>query len=170
MSKPSAGGRRPDRGGFTLIEIIIAVAIVAILAGAVTPLVFRDDAVVPTGGEWLPAAAEDYIASDGDGLAVTAPSVRVPWDAQERGFYQGTHHCKLITLAAMQRWTSATVGGETVAPEEFPSLLARLQQATKEVEVEVLTRSTLWDRWQLFSLFALAICVEWYLRKRWGLV
>jgi hypothetical protein len=68
------------------------------------PLVFRDDAVVPTGGEWLPAAAEDYIASDGDGLAVTAPSVRVPWDAQERGFYQGTHHCKLITLAAMQRW------------------------------------------------------------------
>ena len=34
--------RRADRSGFTLIEIIIAVAIVAILAGAVTPLAFRE--------------------------------------------------------------------------------------------------------------------------------
>jgi len=33
---------RPDRSGFTLIEIIIAVAIVAILAGAVTPLAFKE--------------------------------------------------------------------------------------------------------------------------------
>ena len=30
------------RGGFTLIEIIIAVAIVAVLAGAITPLAFRE--------------------------------------------------------------------------------------------------------------------------------
>lgn len=34
--------RRPGRGGFTLIEIIIAVAIVAIMAGALTPLVFKE--------------------------------------------------------------------------------------------------------------------------------
>lgn len=34
--------RRPDRGGFTLIEIIIAVAIVAILAGTITPLAFKE--------------------------------------------------------------------------------------------------------------------------------
>ncbi len=33
--------RKPDRGGFTLIEIIIAVAIVAILAGTLTPLAFK---------------------------------------------------------------------------------------------------------------------------------
>ncbi len=32
---------KPNRGGFTLIEIIIAVAIVAILAGTVTPLAFK---------------------------------------------------------------------------------------------------------------------------------
>jgi len=37
--------RRPrsvDRAGFTLIEIIVAVAIVAVLAGAITPMVFRE--------------------------------------------------------------------------------------------------------------------------------
>jgi general secretion pathway protein G len=31
-----------DRRGFTLIEVIVAVAIVAVLAGAITPLVFRE--------------------------------------------------------------------------------------------------------------------------------
>ncbi len=31
-----------DRSGFTLIEIVIAVAIVAILAGSVAPLAFRE--------------------------------------------------------------------------------------------------------------------------------
>ncbi len=31
-----------DRGGFTLVEIIIAVAIVAILAGTITPLAFKE--------------------------------------------------------------------------------------------------------------------------------
>ena len=34
------GGRRLDRRGFTLIEIVIAVAIVAIFAAAISPMVF----------------------------------------------------------------------------------------------------------------------------------
>jgi general secretion pathway protein G len=34
--------RRPDRQGFTLIEIIIAVAIVAILAGTIAPMAFKE--------------------------------------------------------------------------------------------------------------------------------
>ena len=33
---------RPDRDGFTLIEIVVAVAIIAILAGTVAPLAFRE--------------------------------------------------------------------------------------------------------------------------------
>ena len=33
--------RTPDRSGFTLIEIVIAVAIVAIFAAAISPMVFR---------------------------------------------------------------------------------------------------------------------------------
>jgi len=41
-TSPRAAATGSGRGGFTLIEIIIAVAIVAILAGTVTPLAFRE--------------------------------------------------------------------------------------------------------------------------------
>jgi len=73
-------------------------------------LVFANDTVVPTGGEWLPALAETYIRPGDDQayLQVSAPSVQVPWDANERGFFQGTHHCKLISLASLQRWLRQT--------------------------------------------------------------
>jgi hypothetical protein len=67
-------------------------------------LFFSDDYVAQSGAEWLPSKVGDYISSDSNGLTVTAPSVQVPWDSEARSFYQGTHHCKLITLATMQRW------------------------------------------------------------------
>ncbi len=41
MSKPGTRKISHDRGGFTLIEIVIAVAIMAILAGAIAPVAFR---------------------------------------------------------------------------------------------------------------------------------
>lgn len=72
------------------------------------PLEFSDDYLTPTGGEWLPAVIDDFIEPvNGDaaqGLEIRAPAVRVPWDSQQRQFFQGTQHCKLITMAAMQRW------------------------------------------------------------------
>ncbi|MGI9329582.1 MAG: hypothetical protein ACR2QB_02615 [Gammaproteobacteria bacterium] len=73
-------------------------------------LLFSDDTIVATGGEWLPAVAEDYMepGADGRSLQVSAPSVQVPWDATVREFFQGTHHCKLITLATMERWLRQT--------------------------------------------------------------
>ncbi len=73
-------------------------------------LSFTNDTVVTTGGEWLPARAESYISAGADQayLQVSAPSVQVPWDSVEGGFFQGTHHCKLISLASMQRWLRQT--------------------------------------------------------------
>jgi len=65
---------------------------------------FGPDAVLPSGGEWLPADAADFVRSDAAGIEVRAPSVRVPWDPVERDFFQGTHHCKLVTLASLERW------------------------------------------------------------------
>jgi hypothetical protein len=67
-------------------------------------LAFGDDAILSSGGEWLPVTMDAFIDSSGNDVVVRAPSVRVPWNPSERNFYQGTQHCKLITLAAMERW------------------------------------------------------------------
>lgn len=40
--RPRAGAPANRRGGFTLVEIIVAVAIVAIMAAAITPLAYRE--------------------------------------------------------------------------------------------------------------------------------
>ena len=67
-------------------------------------LEFGDDVIVPTGGEWLPITMDAFVKNAGDRVVVSAPSVRVPWDHDERNFFQGTQHCKLLTLAAIDRW------------------------------------------------------------------
>jgi hypothetical protein len=68
---------------------------------------FADDAILATGGEWLPVTMDAFINVDAaNNVSVRAPSVRVPWHPTERNFYQGTQHCKLISLAAMHRWVT----------------------------------------------------------------
>jgi hypothetical protein len=73
------------------------------------------DTVLPTGGEWLPASVDDYVtALPGGGQRVSAPAVVVPWDDRQRGFFQGTHHCKLLTLATVERWVKSAAAGSDV--------------------------------------------------------
>jgi len=70
-------------------------------------LLFANDVIIASGAEWLPVTMDSYISVDAaNDVTVSAPSVRVPWNADERNFYQGTQHCKLISLAAMQRWVT----------------------------------------------------------------
>jgi hypothetical protein len=77
--------------------------------GAGRQLQFADDSITGTGGEWLPITLDKFITTTTDNdLVIRSPSVRVPWNAEEQNFFQGTQHCKLITLAAMTRWM--TVG------------------------------------------------------------
>jgi hypothetical protein len=84
---------------------------------------FIDDYAAEAGGEWLPSVINDFmeIKTDDTGteyLEVQAPSVQVPWDPVDRDWYKGTHHCKLITLAATQRWIADIAF--TDADEMFP--------------------------------------------------
>jgi hypothetical protein len=68
---------------------------------------FGADDVLASGGEWLPVSMDPYVeVADNNDLLVRAPSVRVPWNATEKNFFQGVQHCKLISLAAMQRWVT----------------------------------------------------------------
>lgn len=72
-------------------------------------LVFIEDYAAPAGGAWLASTMSDYIGwsdsgSAGPRLIVQAPSVQVEWPGEGGDWFQGTHHCKLITLAAMTRW------------------------------------------------------------------
>lgn len=66
-----------------------------------------DDVILGSGGEWLPVTLDDYVQPAANNtVAVRAPSVRVPWNPAEQNFFQGVQHCKLISLAAMQRWVT----------------------------------------------------------------
>jgi hypothetical protein len=83
------------------------------------PLQFADDYRAVAGGEWLPSVVSDFIKPVGDpdapdAIQIQAPSVQVPWPGPAGDWFQGTHHCKLITLAAMKRWmTVGSLRGDT---------------------------------------------------------
>lgn len=69
----------------------------------------------------------------------------------------------LESLAAMTE-------GKSLAPEQFPSLLAEIKKGTKNLEVETQAKETLWDKWPVLAVFVGLLALEWVLRKRWGLV
>ncbi len=61
-------------------------------------------------------------------------------------------------------------GGEVIEPERLPKWLAELIKKTDYLDVKQETKKTLWDCWSFFFAVVLLLTVEWYLRKRWGLV
>ena len=52
----------------------------------------------------------------------------------------------------------------------IPRLLREIQEKPLAMIVEQQTKLTPWDTWPFFLLFLTVISVEWYLRKKWGLV
>lgn len=62
-------------------------------------------------------------------------------------------------------------GGLSMPPEQLASHLTHLlEQGLSHVEITKLTRVTLWDNWGLLVAFVGLMSVEWFLRKRRGLV
>jgi len=70
------------------------------------------------------------------------------------------------TLSAL----AAAGGGEMLAPEQLPDLLERLLKESVRLEVREETRQTYWDSWPLFLAVVSLLSIEWYFRKRWGMV
>lgn len=73
-------------------------------------------------------------------------------------------------LLAQMAATTSAFGGRALAPEELPDLLAQLAAAPAETSEDVVARITHWDTWPFFLLMVALLGVEWWLRKRWGLV
>jgi len=72
-------------------------------------------------------------------------------------------------MASLAKIT-ADSGGEAVAPEQLPELLKRIKQEPRDREVATETKYTPWDSPLFFLIVVGLLCVEWYLRKRWGWV
>jgi len=65
---------------------------------------------------------------------------------------------------------AAMTGGQSIAPEQLPELLARIRSQTESLEERTEVKRTLWDGWTFFLILVGVLSAEWYLRKRWGLV
>lgn len=74
------------------------------------------------------------------------------------------------TLMASLANLTSDAGGQGLAPEELPTLLAELKSRTEEFEEKITKERTLWDTWPLFLTVVSLLGGEWYLRKKWGLV
>ena len=75
-------------------------------------------------------------------------------------------------LASLAAWTKQD-GGKLVQPEQFGSLLDELAAKPPEYEerqIKWKLGSTPADAWPLFLLLTGLLTVEWFLRKKWGMV
>lgn len=72
--------------------------------------------------------------------------------------------------ATLMENLATSSGGKAIVPEELPALIRQLAANTQELEVQTETKRTFWDTWPFFLVFVGLLGVEWYLRKRWGLV
>jgi uncharacterized membrane protein len=74
------------------------------------------------------------------------------------------------SLMAQLAEMTKPAGGAALAAEELPDLLKRLADKPPELKEEVIAKVTYWDTWPFFLVFVGLLGVEWFLRKRWGLV
>jgi hypothetical protein len=65
---------------------------------------------------------------------------------------------------------AAMTGGESFTPELLGVLVKRLTEKTAQLETQQETKKTFWDTWSFFLTLVGLLSIEWYLRKRWGLV
>jgi uncharacterized membrane protein len=65
---------------------------------------------------------------------------------------------------------AAMSDGRSLAPEQLPELIRILAEDTENLEVQQETKKTFWDTWPFFLTIVVLLSIEWYLRKRWGLV
>jgi len=146
---------------------------------------YQAEITLPDGGKQTVNVVQqgDHVSGAFDATQ-TAGDYAVTVTALERGTSVGSARARFLvfeqdleldnavadpTLLASLSAMTKEVGGQSLAPEELPDLLRRIEEKPVEVEVEALVKHTPWDTWPFFLLFVGLISTEWYLRKKWGL-
>jgi len=69
---------------------------------------------------------------------------------------------------------TSRVGGKAIAPEQLLDLIDDIKANPPKNEIEMQSKwqlgDTWWDAWGAFGLLVALLSVEWFLRKKWGLV
>jgi len=63
-----------------------------------------------------------------------------------------------------------STGGQRLEPEQLPELLRRLTKGDESLLIRQETKLLLWDTWPFFLALVCLLGMEWFWRKRWGLV
>jgi uncharacterized membrane protein len=128
-----------------------------------------------TGEEWL-ANFRDTVKAGDYRITVTGKDGDDALGTAEARFLVPEQDLELDRPAAepslMAQLADLTkpAGGAALAAEELPDLLKRLAETPPELKEEVVAKVTYWDTWPFFLMFVGLLSVEWFLRKRWGLV
>jgi hypothetical protein len=72
--------------------------------------------------------------------------------------------------ALLMRQIAGVTEGGVRLPEELPDIFTELADEPAEFTTAEQWSASLWDSWPLLAVLVGCLCLEWYLRKRWGLV
>ena len=125
-----------------------------------------------TAGEMTGTYAEDQLAGDYTlivkasvgGARLVRPSARfLVYDQDLELDNPAADRGTLESLAAM-------TNGRTVAADQLGQLFNSIKEQLEQLEVETMTKQTLWDTWPFFLLLVALIERGVVAAKKWGLV
>jgi len=133
----------------------------------------RQPAILVRQDEAMTGAFRDTTAPGDYAIEVTARRGDQLLGTTRARFFVAPRDLELDNASAdpdsMEILAKAT-GGKAIAPEQLPELVRELTRQTRYLEVKQETKKTFWDTWPFFLAVVGLLGLEWFLRKRWGLV
>jgi uncharacterized membrane protein len=175
--------RLPERRFAPAQRVEFAVGATAPSGEPVADAAFKAELVSPDGTRRpLPLARQEdqFLGSVTDTLAAGDYAIEV--SAEEKDKPLGSARARFLVNrqdleldnpsadADTLKSLAAMTGGRSLAPEQLPELIRELTENTPQLDVQQETKKTFWDTWAFFLTVVALLGLQWYLRKRWGLV